>query len=140
RTYRRSCRTRRLEEADSIRRPVGKERLADEPALRHGAKEAAVLTVTPVVAHHEVHPLRDRDRLGEVAAAAAIAGVDEALVGLDTVHDRLPVDDPQTIPRAGDDPLDEVGARLLRGGFGAGRVRRGARAAFPAAADRALGR
>ena len=63
--------SRGLEEPDAVGRPVGEEGLADDPVARDRAPEAAVVARPTVVAHHEVVVGRDRDRLGQVAAAAA---------------------------------------------------------------------
>src|ERR1700731_3336879 len=59
-----------LQEADSIRRPVREERLADDPGSRNRPPEATVLRVGAVVAHHVVVAPGNGDGLGEVARAA----------------------------------------------------------------------
>src|SRR4029453_11570051 len=59
----------RLAEADSLRRPVDREHLADDVRPRDGAPVAAVARLPAVVAHHEVVVVRDL-LLGEVAPVA----------------------------------------------------------------------
>src|SRR6202012_5880309 len=58
-----------LEEANAIGRPVGEERLADQPFLGHRAPVAAVERVRAIVAHHVVVAHRYRDAGTEVALA-----------------------------------------------------------------------
>src|SRR5438270_2974230 len=69
------------EEPDPVGGPIGQERLADDPAPRHRAPEAAVLGVRAVVAHHVVVAARDGDGLREVTRLAAGAA-DDVAVGL----------------------------------------------------------
>ena len=56
----------------------------------------------------------DRDRVGQVAAVPAVAGLDEVLLGLDAVDHRVAVVDRQPVAWPRHDPLDEVGVRRLR--------------------------
>src|SRR6202020_3588782 len=62
-----------LEEANAIGRPVGEERLADQPFLGHRAPVAAVERVRAIVAHHVVVALRYRDSFTKGALAGALA-------------------------------------------------------------------
>src|SRR3954453_18041552 len=71
---------------------------------------------------------RDGDLFGHIAGAAWRTGPDEVLLGDLPVDDRVTVLDAQGVPGAGDDPLDEVDGRLLRGRLVAGRAARTARA------------
>src|SRR5690348_605508 len=68
-----------LEESDPVGRPVGEERLADDPGARNRAPESAVLRIRTVVAHHVVHAAGDRDGLREVARRVAGALHDVAV-------------------------------------------------------------
>ena len=114
-----------LEGADAVGWPVGGKGLADDPVSGDGSPEAAVVAGSTVVAHHEVVVGRDRDRLRQVAGGGAAAGDDVGLVGLlDAVDDRVAVFDRERVARPGDDPLDEVLARLARGRLRAGIRRR----------------
>src|SRR6185295_5796990 len=98
----------------AVRRPVGGEGLADDPVARDRPPEAAVVAFATVVAHHEVVIGWNGDRFRQIADGARGAGPYVGLVGLlDAVDDRVPVADAERVPGAGDDPLDEVLARLL---------------------------
>src|SRR3954467_40773 len=67
---------------------------------------------------------RDGDLFGQIAGAARRTGPDEVLLGDLPVDDRVTVLDAQSVRGAGDDPLDEVDGRLLRGRLVAGRAAR----------------
>src|SRR5581483_4267604 len=101
-----------LEETDSIRRPVGRKGLTDDPAARNRSPEAAVVAGTTIVAHHEVIVGRDRDWLRHVAGrpGAAAAGIDEGLPRHHAVDNRMAVLDVEAVAGAGDDSLDEIGS------------------------------
>ena len=112
-----------LEEADPVGRPVGEEGAADDPARGDWSPEAAVVGFATVVAHHEPVAGRNLDRRREVAHDADLlrAGFDVgvALPFEGRLALRLAVDvafaDVDFVARAGDDPLDEVRARVLLG-------------------------
>src|SRR5579884_607284 len=80
-----------LKNADSVRRPVREERLADDPLLGNWAPVAAVLRVGSVVSHHEVVAAWDRDRTREVAIAVAPARDDVRVLLGHAVADHMPV-------------------------------------------------
>src|SRR5947209_13382225 len=61
------------ESPSPVGRPVGEERLTDDPAPLHRPPEAAVLRIRPVVAHHVVVPPRDDDRPGKVTVSGGAA-------------------------------------------------------------------
>ena len=134
---RRRCRYRRvprdLERADALRRPVGGEGVADDPAVRHRAPEAAVVGLAAVVAHAEHVARRNGDRARQVAPLSAGARGDERLaLQLPVAHD-VPVAHGDAIAAHADDALDE-GLRGLLGG----RAGQGWPSAAGAAARRAL--
>src|SRR6516225_10529244 len=82
-----------LEESDPVGRPVGQERLPDDPGAGDGSPEPAVLRVRPVVAHHVVIAAGNGDRLREVAHRIAVALHDVGVcLGL-SVADHVAVDD-----------------------------------------------
>src|SRR5436305_14626496 len=101
-----SCSTMPSEESDSVRRPVGEERLADDPRLRDRPPEAAVLGVGAIVAHHEVVAARNRDRGGEVARAAAIARNGVGVLLRHTVAGHVTAVDRPTVPGTADPAPD----------------------------------
>src|SRR5580704_1231874 len=103
-----------LEKSDPVGRPVGQERLADDPCSRDRAPEPAVLGIGAVVAHHVVVARRNGDRLREVAGRVAVAGHDVA-VGLPLpIPVDVTVDDRQEVAGKPDDALDErLRGRLL---------------------------
>src|SRR5436190_11755950 len=70
---------------------------------------------------------RDGDLFGQIAGSAWRAGPDEALLSDLPVHDRMTVLDAERVPGPGDDPLDEVDARLVGGRLVTGRAARAAR-------------
>src|SRR4051794_38612092 len=82
-----------LEETDSLRGPVGGERLADDPLAWDGPPEATVVGAATVVAHHEVMVGRNGDRLWEIAPFAPTAGLDEGLLLALAVEDHVPAAD-----------------------------------------------
>src|SRR5581483_6450271 len=101
-----------LEESDPVGRPVGQERLADDPGSRYRPPEATVLRIGTVVAHHVVVPAGDGDRLREVARRIAVA-LNDVGVGLAlAVAEDVSVADREMIAGNSDDTLDE---RLRRG-------------------------
>src|SRR4051794_39252002 len=103
------------EEADSLRRPVGREGLADDPLFGDRSPETAVVRGATVVAHHEVVVGWNLDLGRELAAFAAAAGLGVGLgKRLPVAHD-LAVHDLQPVPRAGDDALDEVDVGTISG-------------------------
>src|SRR3954469_19008503 len=63
-----------LEEADPLRRPVGREGLADDPLGWDRSPETAVVRGATIVAHHEVVPGWNLDLGREIASLAAAAG------------------------------------------------------------------
>src|ERR1035438_601064 len=109
----------RLEKADSVRRPIGEERSADDPRLRDRAPVPAVLGVGTVVAHHVVVAARDRDR-GRETARPALAGNDVGILLLDAVAEHVTVADRDPVAGQPDDPLDEGLCGLVRLGDVAG--------------------
>src|SRR5262245_40539867 len=109
-----------LEEPDSVWRPVGGEGLADDPVTGDWSPEAAVRTLPTVVAHHEVMVGRDGDGIGQIAGSAGGTGADEVLLRHLPVDHGMAVLDAERVAGPGNDPLDEVGARLLRDGLVAG--------------------
>src|ERR1700691_2468031 len=109
----------RSETADAVGRPVGGDRLSDDPPFGHRSPEPAVVRVSSIVAHHEPVSRGDLDGRGEVALRARGAGF---YVGVLLAHAvargcRLAVDvtflDIDFIARASDDALDEGDARLF---------------------------
>src|SRR3954470_7857967 len=56
-----------LERADTAPRPVGEERLSDDPLLRDGSPVAAIVALPTVVAHHKKVARRNLDGLRQVA-------------------------------------------------------------------------
>src|SRR5439155_22861156 len=98
--------------------------LSDDPLLRDGSPEAAVVARATVVAHHKKVVGRNLDRPWKGAFADAPAGGDERLVLELAVHYRVALADRDRIPRPGDPPLDEVDAGALAGGPWAGLVGR----------------
>src|SRR5579875_453982 len=96
------------EGAEAVRRPVGEERDPDDPLLRDGAPESAVVGFTTIVPHHVVLPGGNGDRLGERTRAGALgARLDVAAPLLLAVAENVPVDDPQRVAGQPDDSLDE---------------------------------
>src|SRR5919204_5711312 len=65
---------------DPVRWPVGREDLADQVLTGNGPPHARIAGLCAVVAHHEVHPLRDLLRLVRLGVAAV--GLDVRLVEL----------------------------------------------------------
>src|SRR5579871_1650682 len=105
-----------LEESDPVRRPVGQERLPDDPGAGDGPPEPAVLGVRAVVAHHVVVASGNGDRLGEVARRVAVA-LHDVGVGLRlAVADHVSVDDREMVARESDHALDERLRGRLRPG------------------------
>src|SRR4051794_2365388 len=96
------------EEADALRRPVGRKGLADDPLLGDWSPESAVVRGATVVAHHEVVTGWNLDLGREIAALAAPARLREGLLLELAVQDDLTVVDPNPVPWACDDALDEV--------------------------------
>src|SRR4051812_42843033 len=82
-----------LEAADPRRRPVGRERPADDAAHGERPPVTAVVGRAAVVAHDEDLALGDADRLREVAATAAAARAGERLTGELAVADDVSVAD-----------------------------------------------
>src|SRR5215210_2900309 len=107
-----------LERAYLAGRPVGHERLADHPPLRHWPPLAAVGALSPVVAHHEVHPRGDPDLLRELTDVAAGIGADPGLVLPAPVDVHATGPDAEAVARKSHHALDEVGVRALRRGQG----------------------
>src|SRR4051794_31885846 len=68
-----------LERADALGRPVGRERVPDDPVDRDRAPEAAVVGRAAVVAHAEDVALWDGDRARQVTALPAGARCGERL-------------------------------------------------------------
>src|SRR4051812_36680087 len=97
-----------LEEADALRRPVGREGLADDPLGGDWSPETAVVRGATVVAHHEVVPGWNLDLGREIAPLAAAAGQRVGLFLRLAVEHDLAVVDPDPVARAGHDALDEV--------------------------------
>src|SRR5205085_1652132 len=95
------------QESQTAGRPVGEERLADDPRPRDRAPEPAVLRIGTVVAHHVVVTLRDRDRAREVARSVAVARQGIPVFLPDTVADHVAGDDPDVVAWIADHPLDE---------------------------------
>src|SRR5689334_23739577 len=60
-----------LERPDPVRRPVGEERLADDPLLRDGSPVAAVVALPTVVAHHKKVARRNLDGFRQIAEVVA---------------------------------------------------------------------
>src|SRR5262249_55200419 len=109
-----------LEDPDSVWRPVSREGPADDPVTGDWSPKAAVRTLPTVVAHHEVMVGRDCDGIGQIAGSAGGTGADEVFLRQLPVPNRVTVLDAESVAGPGDDPLDEVGARLLRDGLVAG--------------------
>src|SRR6476469_3855059 len=104
-----------LERADALRRPVRRERLADDPVDGDRAPEAAVVGRAAVVAHAEDVALRDGDRPRQVAALAPGArGRERLALELAVAHD-VPVAHGDAVAAHPDDPLDEGLLGLLGG-------------------------
>ena len=110
-------------EADAVRRPVRRENLADEVLARHRPPLPRVTGLGAVVAHHEVVPLRDRQRpelgAGQAAFGFQIGLLQSPAVDVDvTVAPLEPHLDP--LAREADQPLDEgapgAALRPCRGG------------------------
>src|SRR5206468_3653673 len=83
----------RLKQPEALRRPVGREGPADDPLLGHRAPEAGVVRRAAVVAHHEPHPLRDRDLALQRAVVAGRARADVAVLLALAVADHVAVED-----------------------------------------------
>src|SRR5579875_4047956 len=109
------------ERPDPAGRPVGEERLADQPRARHRPPVAAVERVAAVVPHHVVVAGRHGDRLPEVALGRVAARLGAPAPLRPAVSDHLPVDDGDPVTGQPHDALD-VG---LRGLAPAGHVARG---------------
>src|SRR3954447_16179144 len=110
-----------LEPADAVWGPVGGKGLTDDPFLGYGSPETAVVAGSTVVAHHEVHVGWNRDLPRQIALFTAAAGVRVGLVALlDPIDERVAVFDGEGVAGPGDDPLDEVLARLALGRLRAG--------------------
>src|SRR3954453_23699196 len=62
-----------LEGADSVRRPVGEERVADDPLLGDGSPVAAIVAFPTVVAHHKKVTRRNLDGFSQIAEFVASA-------------------------------------------------------------------
>src|ERR1700759_4903076 len=105
-----------LEESDPIGRPVGQERLPDDPLPRHRPPEPAVLGTRAVAPHHVVIATRPGDRLGEAARLAAVALHDVGISLALAVADHVSVPDRYAVAGKPDDTLDErLRGRLLPG-------------------------
>src|SRR4029453_3202659 len=104
-----------LAEGNPVRRPVGREDLADQVLPGNRPPDPRIAGLRSVVAHHEVVPFRDPLRVVRVEVAAALRDVrlDQLLpVDVDLAVPLLP-----QLPRQADDPLYErPGRRALLGG------------------------
>src|SRR5581483_501689 len=90
-------------------RPVGRDHLADQVPARDRAPLARVAGAVPVVAHHEVLPLRDLPR--RVAERVAPVRLHVRLVELLAVDVDVPVPLLPGLPGQPDQPLHEHAAR-----------------------------
>src|SRR4051794_38780360 len=113
------------EEPDALGRPVGPERGADDPFLRDGSPEAAVVGRPTVVAHHEVVTGGNRDLARGVTAVRARARADERLLLELAVEHHAAVADLEVVARARDYALDEVDVGALARRLQADLTRRG---------------
>src|SRR4051794_32722749 len=105
-----------LEGADSARRPVGEERVADDPLLGDGSPVAAIVALPTVVAHHKKVARRNLDGFRQIAEfVAARALVQVLLLDLLAVHVGAVVPDRDRVAGEADHPLDEVVLRALGG-------------------------
>src|SRR5918997_2528897 len=96
-----------LEYPYTRRGPEGRERLALDVLDGHGAEEARVARVGPVVPHHEDLPLR-HPRRAEEAAVVRESFVGERFILRHAVHAQHAVLDRNLIPSHGHDALDQV--------------------------------
>src|SRR6058998_1851244 len=87
------------EEPDALGRPVGPEGGADDPLLRDGSPESAVVGRPTIVAHHEVVTGGNRDLAREVTAVRTCTGPDERLLLQLAVEDHAAVADLQMVAR-----------------------------------------
>src|SRR5947209_1115085 len=99
-------------ETDAVQRPVDEEDLADEVRPRHGAPDAGVAGLRPVVAHEEVLPLRHRP--GARRLVVAPARLDVRLLELDVVDVDDSVALADLVAGEADQPLDEDLVRTRR--------------------------
>src|SRR5689334_23815707 len=107
-------------EADALRRPVGREGLADDPLGGDWSPESTVVRGATVVAHHEVVVGWNRDLGREVAALAAAAGLGEVFLLQLAVELDAAVQDADLVARPATTPLVEVAAARTAGGLADG--------------------
>src|ERR687893_1080979 len=96
-----------LEYPYTRRGPEGRERLALDVLDGHGAEEARVARVGPVVPHHEDLPLR-HPRRAEEAAVVREPFVSERFILRHAVHAQHAVLDRDLVPRHRHDALDQI--------------------------------
>src|SRR3712207_9177462 len=89
---------RQLEQPDPAQRPEAQESLTLYLLLRHGAEEARVAGVSPVVSHHENVALRNRRR-GEEAPVGELF-VHVGLPSWLAVHEEFAASDRDLVPRS----------------------------------------
>src|SRR3954454_4688185 len=102
----------RSHDAETLRRPVDREDLADDVPPRHGAPAARVARRRAVVSHHEVVVLRDLPRRVRLEVAPVL--LDVRLVQALAPYEDAPLSLLPHVPGKPDDALDEDAAGTAR--------------------------